>query len=322
MKIERNHFRFEDVVLQHNLSTVKSRSEINTQIQQNGIILDTPVVLSNMPSCQNEEVLKIFNEQKWPYVYHRMFGNDDIYKFVEKINAENWNLKSISVGVQEKDIELLRKIKEAGLKLDWITVDVALIYNTFHGEIIKQIRQLSPDVYLIAGNFSNPLTVNWLYDLGVDCGKFNIGVSKLCRTAQYTGFGSTLNDFIETVEVSKIDLMFDGGITILDEEKGEIAYGDIFKSLVMGSKWMMSSSAFRWAEELAVLGSVHQYGNSTATAKGFARREEGAVKAFKPQYKLLDQMIKIKDHLQSSCSYAGITDINNAYNSCEVKILK
>lgn len=322
MKITRNHFRFEDIVLQHNLSVVKSRSEINTQIIQNGVTLETPVTLSNMPSCQNEEVLKIFNEQKWPYVYHRMFGNDDIYKFVEKINAENWNLKSISVGVQEKDLDLLRKIKDAGLKLDWITIDVALIYNIHHGDIIKTIRKMFPDVYLIAGNFSNPLTVKWLEDLGVNCAKFSIGVSALCRTAQYTSFGTTLNDFIDTVTISNIDLMFDGGLTILDEEKGEIAYGDIFKAINFGAKWVLSSSLFRWAEELAVMGSVHQYGNSTATAKGFARHEEGAVKSFKPQYKLLDQMTKIKDHLQSSCSYAGITNIKDAYNSCEIKLLK
>ncbi len=322
MNIEYDHFGFENVVLQHNFSRVKSRSEINTSVTYGGVTLDTPVILSNMPSCQNEEVLNKFNELKWGYVYHRMNGVDDIFNFVQKINAENWNLKSISVGVQDRDIELLKKIKNQGLKLDWITVDVALIYNQHHGEIIRQIRQLFPNTYLIAGNFSNPLTVNWLYDLGVDCAKFSIGVSSVCRTRQFTGYGTTLNDFIKTVELSKIDLMFDGGITILNEEKGEIAFGDIFKALNFGADLFMTSSAFRWANELAILGSVHQYGNSTAIAKGFARREEGAVKTFKPQYNLVDQMVKIKDNLQSSCSYAGITDIKDAFNSSDVKIIK
>lgn len=322
MNIEYDNFGFEDIILQHNFSTVKSRSEINTSVTYGGVTLDTPVILSNMPSCQNEEVLNKFNKFKWGYVYHRMGGIDDIFNFAQKINAENWNLKSISVGVQEKDLELLQKIKAQGLKLDWITVDVALIFNQHHGEIIKQIRQLFPNTYLIAGNFSNPLTVNWLYDLGVDCAKFSIGVSRLCRTRQYTAFGTTLNDFIKTVELSKIDLMFDGGITILDEEMGEIAYGDIFKALNFGADMVMSSSAFRWANELAVMGSVHQFGNSTATAKGFARREEGAVKTFKPQYGLVDQLIRIKDNLQSSCSYAGITDIKDAFNSSDIKIIR
>ena len=111
MNIEYDHFGFENVVLQHNFSTVKSRSEINTSVNYGGITLDTPVILSNMPSCQNEEVLNKFNELKWGYIYHRMGGVDDIFNFTQKINTENWNLKSISVGVQEKDIELLHKIK-------------------------------------------------------------------------------------------------------------------------------------------------------------------------------------------------------------------
>ena len=33
-------------------------------------------------------------------------------------------------------------------------------------------------------------------------------------------------------------------------------------------------------------------------------------------------MVRIKDNLQSSCSYAGITDIKDAFNSSDVKIIK
>jgi len=303
--------KFEDIILTHSQSVLKSRSDADITVKCGDLTLESPVCLSNMPSCQNTKVLEEFNTQKWPYVYHRLGGFLDMKNFVSKINFENWYLKSISVGVSEKDKEFLELIKRCDYKLDWLTIDVALIYNTHFEEYIKWVRKEFPDVYLIAGNFSTPECADWLHKLGVDAGKFGIGVSELCRTRQYTGFGSTLDDFKRTADSSKIDLMFDGGLTILDEETGEIAYGDAYKAIKLGAKWVMSSSLFRWAHELSIDGFVHQYGNSTARAKGVARHEEGAVKCFKSQYGIEDQMRIIKEHLQSSISYDGKKNLIN-----------
>jgi GMP reductase len=302
-----------DIILSHGKSKFKSRSEVDTSITCNDIALSSPVVLSNMETCQNKSVLDIFNEKKWPYVYHRLGGEQDILDFVAKINLEQWHLKSISVGVSEKDKNLLTRIKNSTFDLDWITIDVALIYNEHFEEYIKWVRKEFPDVYLIAGNFAGSECANWLANMGVDCGKTGIGKSALCKTRQYTGFGSDVGHFIEECDNSNIDLMFDGGLTILDEEKGEIAYGDIFKAIGIGAKWVMSSSLFRWAHELSDHGVVNQYGNSTARAKGHRSHEEGAVKSFKSQYDLEDQMRIIKEHLQSSVSYSG----RNSLEDCQ-----
>lgn len=296
---------FKDIILSHSQSVLKSRSDADITVKCGELVLESPICLSNMQSCQNFRVLDEFNKQNWPYVYHRLGGENDILDFVAKINLEHWNLKSISVGVSERDKDLLTRIKNSGFNLDWITIDVALIYNIHFEDYIKWVRKEFPDVYLIAGNFSTPECASWLHCMGVDAGKFGIGVSELCRTRQYTGFGSTLDDFKRTADSSKIDLMFDGGLTILNEEKGEIAYGDAYKAIKLGAKWVMSSSLFRWAHELSVDGVVHQYGNSTARAKGVAKHEEGAVKCFKSQYGIEDQMRIIKEHLQSSISYDG-----------------
>jgi hypothetical protein len=107
----------------------------------------------------------------------------------------------------------------------------------------------------------------------------------------------------------KIDIIYDGGLTVMNEERGQIAYGDIYKCLKLGAKWVMSSALFRWAHELSDRGIVNQFGNSTARAKGHNRNEEGAVKSFKSQYDLEDQMRIIKENLQSSISYDGRKDL-------------
>lgn len=312
---------FRNIILQHNMSILKTRDDANISVEVNGKTVASPVVLSNMPSCQNSDVLSTFGRLKWPYVYHRLGGTYDILRFVRKINDESWHLKSISVGVKSDDIALLTEIKNAGLKLDWITIDVALIYNVHFEDHIRTIRSMYPDVYLIAGNLSNPDGIRWLENLGVDCCKFGIGVSELCRTRQYTGFGSTLTDFSECVSVAKCDMMLDGGLTVLDENTGEIAYGDIYKALNLGAKFVMSSALFRWAHELSNNGIVLQYGNSTARAKNHNRHEEGAVRAFSSQYTLEDQLRKIDDHLRSGVSYGGISNVKDAYGSCKMKIV-
>lgn len=320
---------YNNIILKHNQSLVESRSlvDITTSSLEDKPkekTLESPIILTNMPSVQNETILNIFNKRKWAYIYHRLGGIQDIYNFTKKINEENWHLKSISVGVDRKDYELLKNIKRDGLSLDWITIDVALIYNENFSAVIQQIRDLFPEVYLIAGNFSNPDTLEWLENLGVDCGKFSIGVSDLCRTRQYTGFGtSSVSDLYECSKVSNIDIISDGGLTILNEETGEVALGDIFKSLNFGAKWVMSSSLFRWIKELEnPHGFIEQYGNSTAKAKGYNRNVEGTCKIYKSNGQTLEErMNQITQNLQSSCSYAGIKSVKDAYMSCDYEIL-
>lgn len=312
--------RLDKVILKHGYGQLKSRAEANISVlDQNGLIFDSPIILSNMPSVQNIKILDIFNERRWPYIYHRLGGKEDILNFLKYATKQNYHQLSISVGVQPEDIVLLNEVQKYFL-LDWLTIDVAFIYNKNYINFIKQVREMFPNVYLIAGNFTDPQVLYWLKDLGVNAAKFSIGVSNLCRTRQYTGFGTSLNDLIECGRISNkigIDLINDGGLTILDESKGEVAYGDIFKVFNFGAKWQMSSSLFRWVTELAnENGEIEQYGNSTARAKGHDKNVEGDIKKYLTNgINLNKTMDKIEDALKSSISYAGINDISLAYNS-------
>lgn len=335
-----NDYGYKNIILQHNQSIANTRHKTSTQITKDYQTynkfshithqFDIPIILSNMPCVQNDVILKTFDEKRWPYVYHRIHGFDDIYEFVKKINKEKWHLKSISVGVSKNDKLLLEKINNNNLHLDWITVDVALCYNKNFQNYIEWIRETFPDVYLIVGNFSSPEALEWLHNLGVNCGKFGIGVSELCKTRQYTGFGSTtISDLIQCKLHTKklhydIDIISDGGLQILDEENGDIAYGDIFKAFNFGATWVMSSSLFRWVKELAdENGNIEQYGNSTSRAKKHDKNVEGAIKTFKTNNRTLEYNMKIiKEHLQSSMSYAGIDNIKDAFLSCDWKIVK
>ena len=339
---EKSAFNIDDVVLKHNMGIVGSRSECSTSVTDSkGFTHNSPVVLSNMPCVQNDEILKIFRLYNWPYVLHRIQNQEDmtspsyfygcrILEYVKYCAENPVGLKSISIGVQRGDMNLLERIVQRFGEscLDWITIDVSFIYSQNHEKFLKDVRKMFPNVYLIAGNFTTPDAVKWLYNLGVDCAKFGISTSLLCRTGAYTGFSSCASDLLDCADVAShlpngIELMQDGGVGVLNEETGECATGDIFKYLNFGAKFIMSSSLFRWCPELADDGgNILQYGNSTSHAKGHTRNIEGAVKTFKNNgISVKNQMGKIVENIQSSISFAGLKTLDNAYLSCKWNVL-
>ena len=327
--MESRGYNFDQVILKHNQGNCSSRSDCDISVKDSkGRVHSSPVILSNMECVQNYKVLSVFNENRWPYVYHRFGGTQE--EFLKTTIEEDWYLKSLSVGVQKEDLEFLKSIKKTyGDKiLDWLTIDIAFIHNTIHEEYIKEVRKLFPCVYLVAGNFTTPDAVKWLYSLGVDAGKFGISTSLLCRTGAYTGFSSCATDLLDCSETAShlpnpFQLIHDGGVGVLDEIAGESATGDIFKMLNFGATFVMSSSLFRWCSELADDGgNILQYGNSTAHAKGHTRNIEGAVKTFKTNgVSVGTQMQTITENLQSSLSYAGLKTLDNAYLSCGWNVL-
>lgn len=317
-----------DIILKPNKSVLRSRSEADiTAICGAGIKHSLPVIVSNMRSVQNSQSLAAYAKNRVPYVYQRqgmvLAENKylDVELFLESCELNNWYLRSISVGVSKNDLEFLLDLKKKKVRIDWLTIDVAYLYNETYYDYIKQVRNLFPDVYLIGGNFASVEAAHWLHNLGFDCLKYGVGTSQVCRSRQYTGFGSTLNEFIKCTENVDTDFIYDGGLTILDKEKGEFAYGDIFKLLNFGAKWVMSGSLFSYCTELADKnGEIIHYGNSTPQAKGFNRNVEGVCQKHLTNGKSVAQLIEeISDNLKSSCSYAGISDISEAYNSCQIQ---
>lgn len=317
--------RYENIVLKHNKGVLSSRSEADVSINLGKKRLESPVFCSNMPYLQrpNPRFLEIFNEKKWGYIYERLGGVADILSFATKINEENWHFKSISVGIQNSDRSLLKTILDNGLQLDCLTIDIAFIYQPWALDFVKEVRQMFPETYLIAGNFDSPAAAVDLAKIGVNAGKMGIGVSKNCSTLNRIGFGSCLiSDLIRIKDACPdFDIMSDGGISF--NERGEKNVGDVFKSLNFGSKMVLSASLFQNVTELADSnGNIRCYGNSTARAKGSSRHDEGFDFYVKTDGKSLErQMEFIIECLRSSCSYAGIKNITDAEKSCDYQVV-
>lgn len=305
-----NNLNYSNIILRHKKSIVSSRSQCDITTKMGKKTYASPVCCSNMKSILTPSICKIFDDKNWFYVYHRIDGPSDVEQFVLNANKNSWNAVSISVGIGEEWSDLVSKLCDQGLKVDCFTIDVALSYNDNILSTVSRVKQCFPDAYLIVGNGSTPEWIGWLEDLGVNCAKVGIGVSKACRTRQFTGFGSTtVSSLIECVESAKyINIMSDGGLTV--DSLGEVWIGDVNKALVLGADYVMTGAAFSKCIDSPSLVDGY-YGNASAYAKKSNVHVEGTRFAVETSGLTVAQTCDlISDSIKSGISYAGGTDLS------------
>jgi len=106
---------YENVFLKPNYNLVKTRSEIDTDVNFLGKVFRLPVIPANMKCCVDFDVCQILDSKFYFYIMHRF--EHDIFAFVKDANESNFNVVSISVGIQEKDKALIANIASIILEL-------------------------------------------------------------------------------------------------------------------------------------------------------------------------------------------------------------
>lgn len=312
---------YENILLKHGRCVVNSRKECDISTYIGNKKIAAPVFPTNMPAIINEDICEIFDKAGWFYIFHRMCPSSQIQRFLYRVQKYKWNIASISIGVKNSDYELIDWIKDNYTEDNlYITIDVALSWQDQVERMINYIKEQLPAAYLIVGNGDHPDWIRWLEDLGVDAAKVNIGVSKSCRTRQFTGFGSTsIGDLHQMAEAkNKIKIISDGGITRC--ETGEPAIGDIAKAIRFGADYVTSGFLFSQCIDSPAIRDGY-YGNSTARAKGHHSNVEGTIIHTDTNGLTLKEQIKlIEDSLKSSVSYSGGKNLDSL-RACDYIII-
>lgn len=303
-------YSYKDILLRPRMSVVNSRSQCDTSQALGKHTFQVPVVMANMQSLVTPEICKMFDDNGWFYVYHRLNGTSDVFDFAQLAN-KSFKLTSISVGVTDEWLHLILKLHSNNVKIDYFTVDVAHSHNENILSVLQAIKKWHPESYVICGNGSTKGWVNWIKSLGmVDCIKVGIGVSSACRTRQFTGFGSTtVSSLLECAEAAngEIAIMSDGGITV---EKDTIWVGDVAKALVLGADFVMSGALFSQCIDSPSLINGY-FGNASARAKDHSHHVEGTTVTVASSGLTIKQTMKlIQDSLRSSISYGGATNLD------------
>lgn len=299
-----NVFDYEDIQLVPAKAIVNSRSECDTSVNFGGRSFKLPVVPANMQTIIDEKIAIYLAENDYFYILHR-FKPEQRIDFVK--DMQNRNLfASISVGVKEEEYSFVKQLAEEGLVPEYITIDVAHGHSDSVINMIKHIKELLPESFLIAGNVGTPEAVRELEHAGADATKVGIGPGKVCITKIKTGFGTggwQLAALRLCSKAASKPIIADGGIR---------THGDIAKSVRFGASMVMIGSLFAGHEESpgetvekdGVLFKEY-FGSASEFQKGEKKNVEGKRMYVEYRGSLQDTLTEMEQDLQSSISYAG-----------------
>lgn len=295
---------YENVFLKPNFNTVQSRSEIDTHVEFCGHSFSLPVIPANMKCCVDIDTCKLLDKHGYFYVMHRF--DEDIQSFIRYANLQKFNTVSISVGIQQKDRDLVTSISRSMMRVDFITIDVAHGHHSKVADQILHIKQILPTTKIIAGNVATFQGVEYLHSVGADAVKVGIGGGYACTTKDKTGFTYPMFSCVmECAKDRNVPIIADGGIR---------CNGDIAKAFIAGASMVMCGSIFAACSDspapLVKDANGRRYkqyfGSASVHNKIEKKNIEGTMKLMETDtFTYLEKMEEIKQDLQSAISYAG-----------------
>lgn len=315
--------KYEDISLIPNYSECFSRADCDTRISIFGKKFRLPIIPANMKSVIDMRLAKWMCDHDYFYIMHRF--DNSLKDLVTKMNEENWQNISVSMGVKlkdKKDIFALAKYKQ---RVDYITIDIAHGHCERMKIAIQCVKKYMPSTKIIAGNVATPAAVRDLASWGADIVKVGIGQGSPCTTKDKTGFtmpmfscasncskvfaAPVFQDVIDPGEEMSVPIIADGGVK---------CNGDIAKALVAGADMVMAGGIFAScsdspAAESIVNGVSHKayFGSASLENKGHNNHIEGKlINIYSSNISYQQKLEEIRQDLQSSISYGGGSDLS------------
>ena len=198
-----------------------------------------------------QEILRKHKIEKLPIVDKK--GNlkglitiKDIEKAVQYPNsardASGRLLCGAAIGATKDVLERVAALVEA--QVDVLVLDSAHGHNSGVIEAVRKVKQVFPQVQLIAGNIATGEGARALIEAGADCIKVGIGPGSICTTRVVAGIGvpqvTAVYDAACVAAEYGIPVIADGGIKYS---------GDIVKALAAGASVVMLGSMVAGCKE-------------------------------------------------------------------------
>jgi len=314
---------FDDVLIMPKRSTLKSRSEVNLErtfkfVNSKQEWKGVPIMVANMDTTGTFEMAKALFPYKIITCIHKHYTLDNWKEFISGLVDDHFNYFTISIGITDKDIELLKNIMLLDNRIRFICVDVANGYTENFIEKVKLIRQHFPNKIIIAGNVVSGEMTEELILAGVDIIKAGIGGGSVCTTRIKTGVGrpqlSTVIECADSAHGLQGLVVSDGGCK---------NSGDIAKAFGAGADFVMLGGMMAGHDESS--GDVVEengvkykefYGMSSDTAMLKHRGDVAKYRASEGKRVLIKYRVPVENTINdilggviSTCTYVGASKL-------------
>jgi len=308
---------YDDVLLQPQYSEIRSRSDINIATNLGrGVELELPIISSPMDTITGGYMASSIYKLGGAGIIHRYNTIEE--QVLEVVDAYQHSVNSISpiigaaIGISGDYLERATALISAGV--DFLCVDVAHGHHIMMKEALENIRNLTPDFHIMAGNVATLQGVNDLSDWGADSVRCNIGGGSICSTRIQTGHGLPgLQTIFECAQTDRdVTIIADGGIR---------NSGDIVKALAAGADAVMCGSLLSGTTETP--GDVFEGsdGFKYKVYRGMASKEaqikwrgkyssfEGVSSQVPFRGSVVDILKDVERGIRSGFSYSGATSL-------------
>ena len=326
MRIEEDvKLDFKDVLIRPKRSTLSSRKEVDISreyVMKNSgkTFKGVPIIAANMDGVGTFEMARSFikDGNGLTVALHKHYPLEELIEFFDQHGGSSvW----YSIGFAKDDQEKLKAFLDASSKtkghgIEKLCIDVANGYSEYFVDYVKSIRDMAPDLTIMAGNVVTGEMVEELILSGVDIVKVGIGPGSVCTTRKMTGVGyPQLSAVIECADAAHGlggHICSDGGCTVP---------GDIAKAFGGGADFVMLGGMLSGHDE-AEQEMIEEdgkkylrfYGMSSDTAMnkhkgGVAEYRASEGKTVKVPYRgPVDGTLQdITGGLRSACTYVGAT---------------
>ena len=305
---------FDDVLLQPQYSTIKSRSSVDLSggLDSN-IKLKIPIISSPMDTVTGGTMAQAMTSMGGLGVIHRynsIAAQSTLVHIAKENQAEHL---AAAIGVTGDYEERAAQLVSAGA--DVLCLDVAHGHHILMKHALKTLKDKFGDkVHLMAGNIATLGGFNDLADWGADSIRCGIGGGSICTTRIQTGHG--VPGFETVLECAKSDrdakIIIDGGIK---------NSGDIVKALAAGADFIMLGSLLAGTTEAP--GEVVTYtdGSKRKAYRGMASKKaqeawrgtsgtpEGIATTIHFKGSVENIIKDLVGGIKSGCSYSGASNL-------------
>ncbi len=313
----REALTYDDVLLVPQYSEVESRSSVDLSVSlknKAGTIFNYnhAVIPANMKNITEYEMARLMLLTGGLGILHRFNSLEEQFNIWNSFSADGARSYHVgfSIGVKPEDKDNIRKIVDQGVQI--LCLDVAHGDSKLAVEMTNWVAKNYPNVLLISGNVATGSGAVRLAEAGADVVKVGIGPGSLCTTRVETGAGvpqlTAIMDVADRLYSSKTPFIADGGI----KNAGDCVKALCFADMVMvGSMFAGTNEAP--GDTVDINGKKYKQYAGSSTHKN--SRVEGVVSMAPLKGPALNVLQKVKEGLQSGCSYQGVSNLRDLKES-------